>query len=57
MDPRDVYFFTNLRAEQHRRDREHAKLVQQARLYAARGSARVFRIFPLRRRESDATTD
>ncbi len=57
MDPRDVIFFTEHRAEQYRREREHAKLVQLAKLHTARGSARFFRIFPSRRRESDTTTD
>ena len=57
MDPRDVIYFTEHRIEHFRREREHAKLVQQAKLNPRRPTARVFRLFPSRRRESDTTTD
>ena len=57
MDPRDVIYFTEHRIEDYRRQREHAQLVRLAKLNPSRPSARIFRIFPFRRRELDATTD
>lgn len=57
MDPRDVIYFTEHRIEHFRRQREHAQLVQQARLNPRRPTARVFRFLPFLRRESDTTTD
>lgn len=57
MDPRDVIYFTEHRIEHYRREREHAQLVRLAKLNPLRPSARIFRIFPFRRRVSDTTTD
>lgn len=57
MDPRDVIYYTEHRIEHFRRQREHAQLVRLAKLNPSRPSARVFRIFPFRRRESETTTD
>ena len=57
MDPRDIIYFTEHRIEHFRRQREHAKLVQIAKSNPSWPSARVFRIFPFRRRESESTTN
>lgn len=56
MNPRDVIAYTEHRQECFRREKERARLVALARQYQPR-EARLFRIFPFRRRMSDATTD
>jgi len=55
MDPRDVIYFTEVRFEKFRREREHDRLVKIAK--QANPPARFFRFFPLRLRGSDTTTD
>lgn len=57
MNTRDIIYYVEHRAEQFRRERAHAKLVQLAKLNAAHSSTRVFRLFPSRNRPTDATSD
>jgi hypothetical protein len=57
MDPRDIIYFTEYRIERFRQQRAHDKLVQIAKQNPSRPAARIFRLFPSRRRQSDITTD
>ena len=55
MNPHEAIYLTQYRLDKARRERDHDRLVNQAK--GANRATRIFRFFPLRSRESAPSTD